>query len=100
MDVHSARRYTVYVNMTRMRLPEHHPSVPKPAELAQELEDLQQEYDCQHILIGPMWTQYWHHTLRQIGWEVNCTHRAVKERFDGTEEFCLNCPFYNPPLTS
>jgi hypothetical protein len=90
---------TVFMaNMTRMRLPEHHPSVPKPAELAQELDDLQHEYDCQHIMIGPMWTQYWHQTLRQIGWEVNCTHRSVRERFDGTEEFCLNCPFYDPPL--
>lgn len=43
-----------------------------------------------------MWTSYFRGTTRQIGWEVNCIHPIMADRFDGTEEFCLNCRFYEP----
>jgi hypothetical protein len=85
--------------MTRARLPQHHPTIPKEDELAQDLAELRQEFDCRHSRIVPLWTSYFRGAIRQIGWEVSCVCPAMAERFDGTEEFCLNCRFYEPHRT-
>jgi hypothetical protein len=82
--------------MARARLPQHHPTIPKDEELQQDLAELRREFDCRKARIVPLWTSYFRGTTRQIGWEVNCIHPVMADRFDGTEEFCLNCRFYEP----
>jgi hypothetical protein len=82
--------------MTRARLPQHHPTIPKDEELQQDLTELRREFDCRQARIVPLWTSYFRGTIRQIGWEVNCAHSTMADRFDGTEEFCLNCRFFDP----
>ena len=82
--------------MARARLPQHHPTIPKDEELAQDLGELHREFDCRKSRIIPLWTSYFRGTTRHIGWEVNCCHLIMADRFDGTEEFCLNCSFYEP----
>lgn len=85
--------------MTRARLPQHHPTIPKDEELEQDLTELQREFDCRHAKIVPLWTSYFRGAVRQIGWEVNCADIVMAERFDGTEEFCLNCRHFDPRHT-
>ena len=82
--------------MARARLPQHHPTIPKDEELIQDLNELKREFDCKLARIVPLWTSYFGGTTRQIGWEVNCCSTVMADRFDGTEEFCLNCRYYEP----